>query len=410
MQAVVFVDFSAFGSAYIFDDIQLQNSYPVNCGDILVDDFVQNIRAPLPGETFVRDINLLSGDYGKSDGASLSYTIDTTNRWVRIIPGETENYWFAKFDAPACYNLTGIYAMAFDLRSPVGSTFEMTLTQHAPDCVTRTEDSVYLPITRYVVPNGGWQRVIVPFVDFGINLAGTAFDFAHLKDWTGVRFAPLNAVFDITNIRLLKQCTGNGTMACPAGGPTPPPPPPPPSCTTVSIDTFTDATRYASNLNLLGFWTDDGGMLADTVIGGRLRLTAPASGSSWWFTNLSPNTGVPSSCFSATATPILTFTYSGPAGGSFSTEIQIHGPACDSVIARRVYVPLTTTGAASQSASIDLRTLGISATELTRIKAIALVGFANGSGSYFIDDLAMSSDGCASGGATLRRRSVRDEL
>ncbi|KAI9141439.1 hypothetical protein BKA69DRAFT_411233 [Paraphysoderma sedebokerense] len=163
----------------------------------------------------------------------------------------------------------------------------------------------------------------------------------------------------------------------------------------VLIDDFSNAARYTTaNLNALGFRTEDGGMLADTIDAGRLRLTAPATGGSWWYTNLSPNTGVPSACFNATSFPNLTITYSGPAGGSFSAEVQIHGPLCDSTIARRITIPLTTDGTV-RTTSVDIRTLGVTATELTRIKSIALIAFAPGGGVFFIDSLSLTAATCS---------------
>jgi hypothetical protein len=190
----------------------------INCGpDILVDDFSKSTKAPLPGETQIRDLNMLGGDYGKSDGASLSFVVNTDAKQVEITagPNQPQNFFFAKFDAGACYDLTNIHAVAFDLTAPVGSTFQMTLTQKNADCVDRTpgnSDSEYIPIQKYVTPNGQKQTVVAQFADFRKNNNGSNFDFVHLKDWTLVGLQPVGAKFLISNIRLIRACNDNGPL------------------------------------------------------------------------------------------------------------------------------------------------------------------------------------------------------
>ncbi|KAJ3190498.1 hypothetical protein HDU85_000797 [Gaertneriomyces sp. JEL0708] len=186
----------------------------VDCGtDIIVDDFAVNRREPLPGETLVRDINLLGGDYG---AVQVAMNFDTTKKVVALTAGPNvpdNNFWFAKFDAGACFDLSHFEAVRFDLLAPAGSSFTMCLTQKSPDCLTRVDpgDSTYIPISKYVTPNGQKQTVTVPFRDFAPRAAGTGtFDFVHLKDWTLNQFAPQDTVFEISNIRLVRQCT-NGT-------------------------------------------------------------------------------------------------------------------------------------------------------------------------------------------------------
>jgi hypothetical protein len=187
----------------------------INCGpDILVDDFSENRRAALPGETQIRDLNILGGDYGKSDGDTMAFTINTAGKYVELTPGQNaSNFFFAKFDAGACYDLTNLHAVAFDLVAPAGSAFTMTLTQKNPDCVDRApdgSDSSYIPLSKYITPNGQKQTVISPFADYKANLKGGAFDFVHLKDWTLVGLTPPNAKFQISNIRLIRACNDNG--------------------------------------------------------------------------------------------------------------------------------------------------------------------------------------------------------
>ncbi|KND02113.1 uncharacterized protein SPPG_02609 [Spizellomyces punctatus DAOM BR117] len=182
---------------------------------VLVDDFTAIRTGSLPGETVVRDFNLLGGDYGKSDGASLTYTIDTTAKHVELTAGATENFWFAKFDRDSCFDLvTPKYqAIVFDLVAPAGSDFTMTLTQKTPDCVDRAganSDSVYVPLTKYITPNGQKQTVTVPFSDFATNLAGQPFDMVHLKDWTIVGVKPVGTKMQLSNLLLTRAC--NGTL------------------------------------------------------------------------------------------------------------------------------------------------------------------------------------------------------
>lgn len=49
----------------------------------------------------------------------------------------TFNYWFAKFDQVACFNLAGFSAIQFDLIAPVGSNMNFTMTQKSPNCSVR---------------------------------------------------------------------------------------------------------------------------------------------------------------------------------------------------------------------------------------------------------------------------------
>ncbi|TPX67085.1 hypothetical protein SpCBS45565_g03996 [Spizellomyces sp. 'palustris'] len=206
----------------------------INCGpEILVDDFSAHRTGALPGETVIRDLNLLGADYGKSE-ANLTYTINTEGKYVEIVAGPNappnNNFFFSKFDAGACYDLTHIAAVAYDLVAPVGSMFTMTLTQKSENCTIRVpgnSDSDYIPITKYVTPNGQKQSVVVPFADFKKNLVGGSFDFVHLKDWTLTSFVPEGARFQISNLRLIRDCGDNGPLGknttSPAGGSTPAP-------------------------------------------------------------------------------------------------------------------------------------------------------------------------------------------
>ncbi|TPX65097.1 hypothetical protein SpCBS45565_g05375 [Spizellomyces sp. 'palustris'] len=182
---------------------------------VLVDDFTAIRTGSLPGETVVRDFNLLGGDYGKSDGASLTYTIDTTAKHVELTAGAAENFWFAKFDRDSCFDLVApqYQAIVFDLVAPAGSDFTMTLTQKTPDCKDRAganSDSVYVPLTKYITPNGQKQTVTVPFADFKNNLAGQPFDMVHLKDWTIVGVKPVGTKMQLSNLLLTRAC--NGTL------------------------------------------------------------------------------------------------------------------------------------------------------------------------------------------------------
>lgn len=85
----------------------------------------------------------------------------------------------------------------------------MTLTQKTPDCKDRVpgqSDSTYVPITKYVTPNGTKQSVVVPFSDFATNLQGQPFDMNHLKDWTIVGVTPEGAKLRISNLVLKGDC------------------------------------------------------------------------------------------------------------------------------------------------------------------------------------------------------------
>ncbi|KAI9096877.1 hypothetical protein DFS34DRAFT_650246 [Phlyctochytrium arcticum] len=217
---------TAFLGAFLVHSAVAQNhTVPdaIECGpDILVDDFAKSTKAALPGETLIRSLNLLGGDYGS---VNVTFEVDTTAKNVKLVAGPTgpglQNFFFAKFDAGACYDLTNMHAVAFDLVAPVGATFSITLTQKSPNCTERLpDDSEYIPLTKYVTPNGQLQTVVLPWIDFKKNSKGDAFDFVHLKDWTLVDFKPQGATFLISNIRLQRACKNNGPYGVPAAATT----------------------------------------------------------------------------------------------------------------------------------------------------------------------------------------------
>ncbi len=109
----------------------------------------------------------------------------------------------------------------FELTAPTGSTFDITFTQKAPNCVDRLADSTYRSILRYTTPNGTKQRVIVPLADFAQTVDGGNFSMQHLKDITFVKMLPVDARFEVRNLKMIGNCNGitptTGPQA-PAGG------------------------------------------------------------------------------------------------------------------------------------------------------------------------------------------------
>lgn len=191
--------------------------------DVLVDDFSKITTGTLPGDAAIKEFNLLGGDYGAAGApftitpASKSMTItaqtaDIGNPEPQANPGAaaTFNYWFTKFDLNACFDLTGYTAISFDLVAPTGSDMNFTMTQKNPTCstgnTTRLVDSVYKPLSAYFRPDGTKKTVVLPFADYKTNLAGGEFDFVHLKDWTIVNLVPANAVFTMSNLKLVGNC------------------------------------------------------------------------------------------------------------------------------------------------------------------------------------------------------------
>ncbi|KAI8819157.1 uncharacterized protein EV422DRAFT_535323 [Fimicolochytrium jonesii] len=191
----------------------------INCGpDILVDDFHVYNRSMLPiqGEKDPRQVNLLGGDYG-TDG-TLKFNVSVANKDVEVTPVSGASYFFFKFDAGACFDLSGFNSLSFDIIAPVGGSFDIGLTQKSADCherlggETSQYDSKYLPLTQFVTPDGTTkQTVVVPFYSLaGPTQAGPAFDFVHLKDVTFINWKSFNSVYKISNIRLRRACGENG--------------------------------------------------------------------------------------------------------------------------------------------------------------------------------------------------------
>ncbi|KAJ3162220.1 hypothetical protein HDU88_006703 [Geranomyces variabilis] len=184
----------------------------INCGnDLVVDDFTTPHAGVLPlrGETATRDLNQLGGDYGKS---ATGMTVSIGTDGASITPTNPAGaFFFFKADAIACFDLTNMNSLAFDIIAPAGGSFDIGLTQKSADCHERvggesgSSDSPYVPLTKYITPNGQKQTVVVPFQD----IKGT-FDFAHTKDVTFINWKPQGAKFLMSNIRLRRACNGNG--------------------------------------------------------------------------------------------------------------------------------------------------------------------------------------------------------
>ncbi|KAJ3020580.1 hypothetical protein HKX48_000601 [Thoreauomyces humboldtii] len=202
-----------------------------SCGpDIIVDDFktVTYEKLPLAGETSPRYLNLLGGDYGEPEpnancsDIGFNFTVNADKQVMEIRPltasnPSCANFWFFKLDPGACFDLSGIAALSFDLVAPAGASFQIGMTQKSPSCDYRIGgesgkgDSVYRPISAYITNDGTKHTAVIPFQDFR-----GGFDFSHLKDMTFLQFAPIGAVFEMSNIRLIRECNGNGPY-----GPTP---------------------------------------------------------------------------------------------------------------------------------------------------------------------------------------------
>jgi hypothetical protein len=123
-----------------------------------------------------------------------------------------DNFWFSKFDLAACFDLSAYEAIQFDVVAPAGSSAEFCLTQRSADCQTRLADSQYMPLSKYITPNGSKQTVTMPISDFGKNVNGGNFDFLHLKDWTLNDLSPTGVTIEISNFRLLRACGGRGNL------------------------------------------------------------------------------------------------------------------------------------------------------------------------------------------------------
>ncbi|KAI8585071.1 hypothetical protein BDZ88DRAFT_48671 [Geranomyces variabilis] len=195
----------------------------INCGpDILVDDFSVFNRSMLPlvGEIDTRQVNLLGGDYGGNNNVTLKFAVQVSQKNIEVTPLTSAGFFFFKFDAGACYDLSNINSLAFDLIAPVGGSFDIGLTQKTADCKQRLDgessksDTKYVPLTKYTTPDGKTkQTVVIPFYDLaGPTALGTDFDFIHLKDVTFINWKPLNAAFQISDIRLRRSCGGNGPL------------------------------------------------------------------------------------------------------------------------------------------------------------------------------------------------------
>ena len=201
----LFALFVCFDLFMIFSLVAPVTAQPGCQSNILVDDFSEVITGSLPGESFTRRLNKMGGDYGVVGG---TFSTDVAARRAIITASSQANYWFTKYNAKACFDLRKFKGMSFDLISPPGSDVEFTLTQHASDCTTRLQDSVYVPLTKYIKPNGQKQNVYLPFADFAKNVNQTDFDFQFLKDWTAVGFKPADGKteFIFSNMVLHGDC------------------------------------------------------------------------------------------------------------------------------------------------------------------------------------------------------------
>ncbi|KAJ3208437.1 Annexin A13 [Dinochytrium kinnereticum] len=119
------------------------------------------------------------------------------------------NYWFTKFNWEQDFDLTRFYGLEMDLIAPPNSDFSITLTQWQPFTTppSRGIDSVYKQMTDYMKPTGTKQTLRFSWSDYAMNLNGRPFDLKHLKDLTLVDLKPAGAVFYISRITLLGNCS-----------------------------------------------------------------------------------------------------------------------------------------------------------------------------------------------------------
>jgi hypothetical protein len=174
--------------------------------DLLIDDFAKIDRHDYEGA--LRYFNLVGGDYGE---VGITSTYDTKNKRVELLSTAADNFWFAKFDLNACFDLTGYTAIQFDFEAPKGTNASFTLTQKSKDCVDRLVDSEYIELNP---PASGVKQVIVqPLQSFAKNLNGTLFDFVHLKDWTLVGLKPVGTKAYFSNFILKGNCSALGSAS-----------------------------------------------------------------------------------------------------------------------------------------------------------------------------------------------------
>ena len=204
--------------------------------DLLVDDFKEARLLPLDIETPapMRYFNLLGGDYGikeengnkiqlfpnATDGYMTIYAEfgneDTSESYTHPNQPNSHNYWYAKFDKYACFDLTPFKSIQFDLKAPAGSEMIFVLTQKSANCTEnplqakRLIDSEYLYLKDFITPDGTKQTVSIPLEKFGKNLLGEPFDLKHLKDFTIVDIKPA-VVMEFSNFKLVGDCTTNTT-------------------------------------------------------------------------------------------------------------------------------------------------------------------------------------------------------
>lgn len=178
-----------------------------------------------------RYFNLLGGDYGiKEEGKSkIEVFPDPENGYMQFLadwgkedsseawthPGmpNSHNYWYAKFDQYACFDLRGFSAIQFDLVAPANAEMTFVLTQKASNCsmsplqTARLIDSQYQPLKKYITPDGTKQTLTLPLSDFAKNVIGQDFDMAHLKDFTIIDIKPNDFNFQLSNFKLLGSCS-----------------------------------------------------------------------------------------------------------------------------------------------------------------------------------------------------------
>ncbi|KAJ1342576.1 hypothetical protein BSLG_002893 [Batrachochytrium salamandrivorans] len=163
--------------------------------DLLIDDFSTSVSANVDGA--IRPVNHLGADYGE---VNVTWSINTAEKFAMLSPSSLPNFWYSKFDARACFDLTGYSSIDFDLVAPTGSDMSFTLTQKAPNCVDRLVDSTYLSLTKYIKPDDAPNNTC-------------RFHW----DWTPTGLSPVGAVFHMSNLVLKGGCG----VPKPGGNPNP---------------------------------------------------------------------------------------------------------------------------------------------------------------------------------------------
>ena len=317
------------------------------------------------------------GGAASDNGTMTTFSYNSTGRFVTVKPSNANSVWFVTVPASSASAVpirdTAGAVVAFELGPGDPARFSVQLVVQASSSNTTSATAFKVPVQLYATtgaPTDGvtWQTVRVPLQHFGIPTRLpflAAIQFVSFPSPYGAGATPVR--FD--NIRLeFNPCPVKMTLL------------PPQTCapSTLVVDDFSSATRFASNKNALGGRSSSSKMTSVTYLsasnplGPGVQLMATRN-DSYWTTNLVSSSGA--ACIVAWPYTTLQVRLSASLGASLVIELRRSSDDCASKLVN--YITIDSSYYANFTGVTDFQTINIPLDRLVRdpYATVAISGF-----------------------------------